>query len=174
MLFFFQTDTKNIIMKPESTKRSCSLTLKNIFRHMMENGYNPSFEHTHIQFELGDDTAVVEYNEGLMSVRLFFSIDEDEYDLFLEASNMAMLKSSAVKIAVLDNMTDLMFSCEFLCENIRDFKRFLPQSVDRLKDALNTHKDEMRRLIIASGVASATIPATDSSMAGIGKRKIIS
>ena len=141
---------------------------------MMENGYNPSFEHTHIQFELGDDTAVVEYNEGLMSVRLFFSIDEDEYDLFLEASNMAMLKSSAVKIAVLDNMTDLMFSCEFLCENIRDFKRFLPQSVDRLKDALNTHKDEMRRLIIASGVVSATIPATDSFMAGIGKRKIIS
>lgn len=161
-------------MKPESTKRRCSLTLKNIFRHMMESGYNPSFEHTHIQFELGDDTAVVEYNEGLMSVRLFFSIDEDEYDLFLEASNMAMLKSSAVKIAVLDNLTDLMFSCEVLCENIRDFKRFLPQAIDRLKDALNTHKDEMRRLIIASGVASATIPATEISMAGIGKRKIIS
>ena len=161
-------------MKAESMEKGGSLTLKSIFKHMMENGYNPSFESGSIQFELGDDIAVVEYNEDIMSVRLFYTIDEDQYDLFLEASNMAMLKSYATKIAVLDNMTDLMFSCEFPCENIRDFKRLLPKAVDRLKDALKTHKEEMRRLIIASGVVSATIPATDSSMAGIGKRKIIS
>ena len=161
-------------MKPESLKKGSRLTLKSMFMNMMENGYNPSHDGNSIQFELGDDTAVVEYNEDIMSVRLFYSIDEEEYDLFLEASNTAMLKSYAVKAAVLDNMTDLMFSCEFPCENIRDFKRFLPKSVDLLTDALKTHKEEMRRLIIASGVVSATIPATESSMAGIGKRKIIS
>ena len=161
-------------MKAESTKKGGSLTLKSIFQHMMENGYNPAFESGSIQFELGDDIAVVEYNEGIMSVRLFYTIDEDEYDFFLEASNMAMLKTYAAKVAILDNMTDLMFSCEFPCENIRDFKRFLPKAIDRLKEALKIHKQEMRRLIIASGVVSATIPATDSSMAGIGKRKIIS
>lgn len=161
-------------MKAESIEKGSSLILTSMFKFMMEKGYNPSFESGSIQFKLGDDIAVVEYNKGITSVRLFYTIDEDEYDLFLEASNMAMLKSYATKIAVLDNMTDLMFSCEFPCENIRDFKRFLPKSVDLLTDALKTHKEEMRRLIIASGVVSATIPATDSSMAGIGKRKIIS
>lgn len=161
-------------MKNESTGKHSGLTLKSIFRHMMENGYSPSFEQTHIQFELDNDTAIVEYQEGIISVRLFYLIDEEEYDLFLEASNMTMLKTYAVKAAVLEDMTDLIFSCEFLCDNIRDFKRFLPQAIDRLKYAVKTHKNEMKKLIIASGVASATIPAADVSMAGIGKRKIIS
>ena len=161
-------------MKSDIPKTQSRLTLKSMFVHMMENGYQPVFENDNIQFEIGDDIAVVEHKEDILSVRLFYTIDEDEYDLFLEASNMAMLKTSAVKIAVLDNMTDLMFSCECMCEDIRDFKRFLPMAVTRLKEALHIHKEEMRRLIFATGVASATIPATEGSMAGIGKRKIIS
>ena len=170
----FISDTDEIAMKAESTKKHRCLTLNNIFRHMMEKGYNPTYEQTHIQFGIGDDTAVLEYNGNILTVRLFFMIDEDEYDMFLEASNMAMLKTYAVKAAVLDDMSDLMFSCEFMCENIRDFERFLPCAISLLKEALRAHKDEMRRLILASGVASATIPATEGSMAGIGKRKIIS
>ena len=161
-------------MKDGNLKKGSGLTLKSMFKFMMENGYSPSFESGSIQFDLGSDIAVVEYNEGIMSARLFYTIDEDQYDLFLEASNMAMLKSYATKIAVLDSMTDLMFSCEFPCGNLRDFKRFLPMAIDRLKETIKIHKEEMRRLIIASGVVSATIPATDNSMAGTGKRKIIS
>ena len=173
MCFFLPRNIK-CIMKPESVKKHSSITLKNIFMHMMENGYEPSFEENHIQFGIGEDTAVVQYEEGIMSVRLFYSIDEDEYDLFLEASNMTMLKTYAVKAAVLDNMTDLLFSCEFLCDDIRDFRRYLPMAVDMLKKALKIHKEEMRKLIIASGLVSTTIPAADVSTAGIGKRKIIS
>ena len=161
-------------MKTDLPKKQSRLTLKSMFVYMMESGYQPVFECNNIQFEIGEDTAVVEHKEDVLSVRLFYTIDEEEYDLFLEASNMAMLKTSAVKIAVLDNMTDLMFCCECMCEDIRDFKRFLPMAVTRLNEALHIHKDEMRKLILATGMASATIPATEGSMAGIGKRKIIS
>ena len=55
---------------------------------MMEDGYYPVFEQTHIQFGMDDNIAVVEYEEGILSVRLFFSIDEEAYDLFLEACNI--------------------------------------------------------------------------------------
>ena len=152
------------------TMKNRSQQLRNIFRHMMENGYYPVYEQTHIQFDIDDNIAVVEYNEDIVSVRLFFSIDEDSYDLFLEASNMMMLKTYVIKPVILDDMTNIMFSGEFICDNMRDFKRQFPRIVGRLKEALNVHKAEMKKLIIASEVVSATIPATDDYAAGIGIR----
>ena len=97
-------------MKTDTPKKRSQLTLRSMFMHMMENGYEPEFEDSHIQFGIGEDTAVIEHREGILSVRLFYSIDEEE----------------------------------------------------------------MKKLIFASGVAAATIPAADISMAGIGKRKIVS
>ena len=155
--------------------KSVHIKLRDMFRCMMEESYYPVFEQTHIQFVIDDNIAVLEYEEDIVSVRLFFSIDEDAYDLFLEASNSTMLETYAVKPAILDDMTNLMFSCEFMCDNLRDFRRFFPRAVARLKEALNTHKSEMKKLIIATEVASATIPATEESMTGIDiRQKVLS
>ena len=142
---------------------------------MMEDGYCPSFEQTHIQFGIEDNIAVVEYEEDIVSVRLFFSIDEEAYDMFLEASNSTMLETYAVKPVLLDDMKNLMFSCEFMCDSMKDFRRFFPRAICRLKEALSVHKTEMKKEIMANEVAAATIPATDDSIAGIGIRhKILS
>lgn len=140
---------------------------------MMEDGYFPVFERTHIQFGIDDNIAVVEYDEDIVSVRLFFSIDEEAYDLFLEASNSMMIETYIIKPAILDDMKNIMFSCEFMCDSMRDFRRFFPRSIDRLKEALDVHKSKMKKLILASEVAAATIPATEESVAGIA-RKILS
>ena len=149
--------------------------MKSIFRCMMEDGYYPTFEDSHIQFGMGDNIAVVEYDEDIISVRLFFSIDESAYDFFLEASNMTMLETYAVKSAVLDDMENIMFSCELMCDNLREFRKFFPRAIARLNEALTIHKAEMKKLILASEVASRTIPATEDSIAGISKnRKILS
>ena len=174
MCLFFDGIRTDDDMKTDTPKKRSQLTLRSMFMHMMENGYEPEFEDSHIQFGIGEDTAVIEHREGILSVRLFYSIDEEEYELFLEASNMTMLRTYSVKVVVLEDMTDLMFSWESACENIRDFKRILPIAVTRLKEAIRIHKEEMKKLIFASGVAAATIPAADISMAGIGKRKIVS
>ena len=139
----------------------------------MEDGYFPVFERTHIQFGIDDNIAVVEYDEDIVSVRLFFSIDEEAYDLFLEASNSMMIETYIIKPAILDDMKNIMFSCEFMCDSMRDFRRFFPRSIDRLKEALDVHKSKMKKLILASEVAAATIPATEESVAGIA-RKILS
>ena len=69
----------------------------------MEGGYYPTYEKTHISFELEDNTAILEYEEGVLAVRLFFSIDEDTYSIFLEASNSAMTGTTGVKPIVLDD-----------------------------------------------------------------------
>ena len=140
---------------------------------MMEEGYYPAFEHTHIQFGMDDNIGVVEYEEGILSVRLFFSIDEEAYDLFLEASNMTMLETFCVKPAVLDDMTNIMFSCEMFCDSVRDFRRFFPRACRRLKESLAAHKTEMKKLVLASEVANATLPAKDEAMTG-SRRKVLS
>ena len=159
-------------MKTETTKTGgsrSSLTLRSIFRCMMEEGYYPKFEKTHILFEVEDNTAVVEYEDNILSIRIFFSIDEDAYDLFLEASNAAMLETSLVKPALLDDMKNIMFSCEMMCDTVREFRKFFRRGVGKLVEAIMMHKYEMKKLILAEKVSSATISATEDMLLNISK-----
>ena len=142
----------------------------------MEGGFCPIYEKTHIVFGIDDNMGVVEYEEGVLSVRIFFSIDEESYPLFLEASNATMIKAFSVKPVVLDDLKNIMFSCEVLCDNVREFRKFFPRSIELLKDALKQHRAEMKKLIMAEDLALRKVPASDfSSMAGSNKsRKNIS
>ena len=154
-----------------------SLNMTSIFRCMMEGGFCPIYEKTHIVFGIDDNMGVVEYEEGVLSVRIFFSIDEESYPLFLEASNATMIKAFSVKPVVLDDLKNIMFSCEVLCDNVREFRKFFPRSIELLKDALKQHRADMKKLIMAEDLALRKVPASDdfSSMAGSNKsRKNIS
>ena len=88
-----------------------------------------------------------------------------------------MLKAFVVKPVVLDDMKNLMFSCETLCDTVREFRKFFPRCIELLRESLKQHRTEMKKLLLAAEVTSKTIPATDdfSSMAGTGKsRKVVS
>lgn len=153
--------------KQIENKSGRSLNMMRIFRCMMEGGYYPIYETTHIVFGLDDNLAIVEYEDGVLSVRLFFSIEEDMYPIFLEASNETMMTTFAVKPVILGDMKNLMFSCETLCDNIREFKKFFPRSIDLIREALKRHRAEMKK----------TIPAKDEypSMAGsVKSNKVVS
>lgn len=153
------------------------LSLRSIFRCMMEDGYYPSFEKNCILFDLEDNTGVVEYQEGVLSIRIFFSIEPDTGELFKDVSNTAMTMTFAVKPVVIDEMKNLMFSCEFLCDTEREFRKFFPRGIGLLKEALEIHKHEMKKIIMAQRISATSIPATDdiSSMAGIsGSNKVLS
>lgn len=138
-----------------------SLNIRNIFRCMMEEGYYPVYEKTHIIFEIEDNTAVLSYEEGIVSIRIFFSIDDDCADLFLETSNVAMLGTFIVKPILFNNMQSLMFSCEIMCDTLREFRKFLPRSIELLRKCLETHKSEMKRMILSEKISSATISAAE-------------
>ena len=131
-----------------------SLNMRSIFRCMMEGGYSPIYENSHIIFGLDNNLAVVEYEEEILSVRVFFSIEKDQYPLFLEAANQTMMKAFIVKPVVLDDMKNLMFSCETLCDNTREFKKFFPRSIELLRESLRQHKKEMKKLLVAEELIS--------------------
>lgn len=133
-------------MENTDKKRDFSF-LKNIFRFMMEEGYHPTFEKTHILFELDDNLASVEYENGLMTVRIFFSIEEESRDMFLDAANSTMSGSIAVKPVILEDGKTLMFSIETMCDNIREFKKFFPRSIGYIRDALLIHRHHMKLLL---------------------------
>lgn len=141
----------------------CSLNMRVIFRCMMEEGYYPSYEKTHILFNVEDNVAVLEYEEDILSLRIFFSIDEDAYDLFLEASNAAMFESYIVKPVIMDNMENIMFSCEMICGTLREFRKLLPRGIRYLKEAIAVHKSQMKRLIQAEKISSVTISASEET-----------
>ena len=140
---------------------------------MMEEGYYPCYEYTHISFDLDGNIAVVECEDGFASVRIFFSIDQEEYDMFIEASNLTMMKTYAVKPTVMDDRQNIIFSIEFLCDGIRDFRRYFPRSLNCLRDALISHKAEMKRLMSKRNADTKKVPDTDDLMTGT-VRKILS
>ena len=131
---------------------------------MMEEGYYPKFEKTHILFELDGNTAIVEYEDGIVSLRIFFSIEPEAYDLFLEASNAMMMDSYIVKPVVMDDMENIMFSLEMMCDNTREFRKFFTRAVSMLMEALMMHKAEMKKLILSEKVSSATISAAEDTI----------
>lgn len=124
-----------------------SVSLKGIFRFLMEGGYYPTYEKTHISFDFEDNTAILEYEEGVLAVRLFFSIDEDIYNIFLEASNSVMIGTVGVKPIIMEDHKTLMFSAETMCDNMSEFKKFFPRSIKNIKDTLFLHRHEMKALL---------------------------
>ena len=152
------------------------LAMRNIFKYMMENGYNPVFENDFIKFDLDDNVSVVELNDGILAIRTFFTIEEDEYDMFLEASNFAMLRSEMMKPVIMEDMTSIMFSCETICENMNDFKRFFPKLVTLSKKGLQAHKNEMRELLQATSILRNKRPANEDNFfeTGTSRGKLLS
>lgn len=161
-------------MKTDSGKKSgagrSSLTMRSIFRCMMEEGYYPTYEKTHIIFAIDDNLAVLEYEEGIIVMRLFFAIDEDAYDLFLEASNETMFKTYMVKPVLLDDMDTIMFSFEVPCNSVKELRKLLKLGVEHLGKALEIHRQEMKKLILEEEMATAILPATDDSTSTAGRK----
>ena len=144
-------------------KMETKLNMRSIFRCMMEDGYYPTFEKTHILFSIDDNTAVVEYEEGVISIRIFYSIQEEIYDFFLEVSNITMAETYIVKPVILDDRKNIMFSFEMICGTIREFRKYFPLGIERLTETIQMHKNEMKRLILTKKVSPATISAAEDT-----------
>lgn len=128
---------------------------------MMEEGFNPSYEKGHILFSIEDNIVVLEYEECVLSIRIFFSIDENGYDLFLEASNAAMLDSLLVKSVIMENQKNIMFSFETLCCTAREFRKYIHQGICYLMEGIGTHMTEMKELMATEKISSVTLAATE-------------
>lgn len=136
-----------IMKKAQKSIERRSLNMTSMFRLMMEEGYYPTYEQGHIIFSIDDNIATLDYEDGIMAVRIFFSIEEDTHEIFIEAGNSTMVDSVGVKPIVLDDRKTLMFSSETMCDNMREFKKFLPRSIRNIRDALAVHKEEMKLLL---------------------------
>ena len=157
-------------MNTKFPTKAQSLSMKSIFQYMMEEGYHPDYEYSHIQFNLDGNIAVVDAEDGFVSLRIFFSIEKEDYELFLEASNQTMIKTYAIKPAIMDDLENIVFSHEFFCDTLHDLKRFFPRAIESMKEALDAHKNEMRKLVMTKGALSKAIPATDEPVTGIVKK----
>ena len=155
--------------KKENSQKT--LTKLNMFKAMMEGGYYPYYNKTHIMFSHDDNPVIVEQANGILCLRMFFTIEEEAYDLFLEASNQTMLDTYIVKPVLMNDMKTIMFSCETFCYNIREFRKFLPHCIHLIDESIAAHKKEMKKLVLAEEALSKTIPASDdwSSLAGTFK-----
>ena len=123
------------------------MNIVSICRAMMEDGFYPHLEKNHVLFNIDDNLATLEYEAGIMTVRIFFSIDEDSYEMFLKAGNATMTGTIGVKPVVLSEKKILMFSSETMCDTLKEFRKFLPKSIELIRDAVTVHRHEMKSLL---------------------------
>lgn len=123
------------------------MNIVSICRAMMEDGFYPHLEKNHVLFNIDDNLATLEYEAGIMTVRIFFSIDEDSYEMFLKAGNATMTGTIGVKPVVLGERKILMFSSETMCDTLKEFRKFLPKSIELIRDAVTVHRHEMKSLL---------------------------
>ena len=115
----------------------------------MEDGYYPKYEKSHLLFYIDGDMTVLEYENNILVMRILFSIDEKDYNVFLEASNTVMMNTLTVKTVMPEDRKSIIFSCETMCDNKKSLRKFLPAMISNLKDAMNLHREEMRKQILA-------------------------
>ena len=134
------------------------------------------FQKTECIAEAGTPVSRILNENGILTLRTFFTIDEDGYDIFLEASNSAMVKSYMVKPVIMEDMKSIMFSCETFCSSLRDFKRFFPKMIEYSVKGLQVHKNEMRMLLEATDMLGQQMPAIDEQVieTGMARGKLLS
>ncbi|MBO5418673.1 MAG: hypothetical protein J6A22_01190 [Bacteroidales bacterium] len=120
--------------------------IRSLCRCLMEEGYHPNLEDGYVSVYLNDNVYILEYGEGIVSVMLFFSVDEEACFSFMQASNVMHLKCTTVKAVMLDDNESLMFRSEFFCNTVRQFRKFFPRSIEMLDDAVTVHRMEMKNL----------------------------
>mgnify|MGYP002518149690 CR=1 FL=1 len=101
----------------------------------------------------------------------------DKEIVFTEASIGTWNDGRNLQARLIDDMKNLMFSCEMFCDNVREFRKFFPRSIELLREALKQHRKEMKRLLLAEELVSKTVPAKDEypSLAGTTKsHKVVS
>lgn len=124
------------------------MKLTDICRYMMEEGYYPKYEKTHLLFYIDGNMTLLEYENDILVMRVFFSINEDDFNLFMEVSDTVMLNTHTVKALVTHDRKSIMFCCETMCDNRKSLRKFLPAMISNLKAAMNQHREQMRMQIL--------------------------
>ena len=124
------------------------MKLTDICRYMMEEGYYPKYEKTQLLFYIDGNITLLEYENDILVMRVFFSINEDDFNLFMEVSDTVMLNTHTVKALVTHNKKSIMFCCETMCDNRKSLRKFLPAMISNLKAAMNQHREQMRMQIL--------------------------
>ena len=124
------------------------MKLTDICRYMMEEGYYPKYEKTQLLFYIDGNMTLLEYENDILVMRVFFSINEDDFNLFMEVSDTVMLNTHTVKALVTHDRKSIMFCCETMCDNRKSLRKFLPAMISNLKDAMNRHREQMRMQIL--------------------------
>ena len=85
-----------------------------------------------------------------------------------------MLTTDIVKAVILDDRANIMFSCEMMCDTVREFKKFFPRAVGYIKEAVAEHKSEMKRILTSTDISSGNIVGADEAAPSKTKRKPLS
>lgn len=142
--------------------------MRKIFAYLMENGYRPALEDSCMLLQANDNSFVLEHHDNTLTLRTFYAIEKDEYDLFLEASNMSMLDSFMIKPVIMDEGESLMFSCETFCVTFSDFRRFFPMMMEYMGKGIDAHKHYMNELLGMTELLGGKMPVSNEQVIRTG------
>lgn len=133
----------------EMHNSSTALTTQDILQSIKEEGYFPVAEDNgDVRFKVNGTLLVVTRGASeCVSIRVYYAMDENNSEPAVLAANEIMSRYLLVRPVVSPSGDSIVFCIDSFCPSADVFRKMLPESISLLGEAIESHHDEMEKIM---------------------------
>lgn len=122
---------------------------QDILQAIREEGYFPVAEDNgDVRFKVNGTLLVVaREGAGCVSIRVYFVLDESNSEPAILAANEIMSRYLLVRPVVSPSRDSIVFCIDSFCPGADVFRKMLPESISLLGEAIESHHNEMEKIM---------------------------
>lgn len=128
---------------------STALTTQDILQSIKEEGYFPVAEDNgDVCFKVNGTMLVVTRGTSeCVSIRVYYAIDENNSKPAMLAANEIMSRYLLIRPVVSSSGDSIVFCIDSFCPSADVFRKMLPESISLLGETIESHYNEMEKIM---------------------------
>lgn len=128
---------------------STALTTQDILQSIKEEGYFPVAEDNgDVRFKVNGTMLVVTRGTSeCVSIRVYYAIDESNSKPAMLAANEIMSRYLLIRPVVSPSGDSIVFCIDSFCPSADVFRKMLPESISLLGETIESHYNEMEKIM---------------------------
>lgn len=139
---------------------------KNILQVIREEGFFPvAEENGDVRFKVNGTVLVVTRGASeCVSIRVYYALNENNSNLAMLAANEIMSRYLLVRQVVSPSRDGIVFCIDSFCPSADVFRKMLPESISLLGEAIESHHNEMEKIMKQRSCAVSSMEEFFKSM----------
>ena len=153
--------------KMERQNSNSKIDTQDILQAIKEEGYFPLTEDNgDVRFKVNGTLLVVTRGASeCVSIRVYYAMDENNSEPAVLAANEIMSRYLLVRPVVSPSGDSIVFCIDSFCPSADVFRKMLPESISLLGEAIESHHDEMEKIMKQRSCAVPSMEELIRSMA---------